>query len=439
MLTKACAGNSSAENSNMHILMIFGRRLAVGGHYRSGLSFARALLRRGHRVSVLFPSALPGLAAAWETSGIETIIAHKTAVPSAPPGGRMPFASLRHLRLIAALHGRAPIDVIHCQDEGALREGLWAATLLRLRIVCTRAGGEMKISLVPPTMDFVLYSQELKDAYLQSGQPFRPELLHVIPARFDLPPPSDDPRPSWPMALNCRDSGAMHLFMAMRLKPDKMPWIESLERLMASAARAQVKLHFVLAGDGPPRERIEACAAACNQPGSSVRLHLLGAVKDETVLQACYQAADAVIGHARGIIEGMAAGKPAMVMGEHGELEWVTPERVDVIAYYNYSGRHFRDATHSETTNLKNVLELLSAPQALSELGQWSARHVRHSLDVETGVESLLNVYDKAMTHQPSIGSLASWEWRRVKLIKHMRAEETSTAMRIAQGKKIQQ
>jgi glycosyltransferase involved in cell wall biosynthesis len=411
----------------MHLLMIYGRRLAVGGHYRSGLSFARALLRRGHRVSVLFPSALPGLAAAWETLGIETIIARKDVAASAPRRGQGLLASLRHLRRVATLHRRAPIDVIHCQDESGLREGFWAAVLLGCGIVCTRAGGEMRISLVPPTMDFVLYSQELKDAYLQSSQGFLPERLHVIPARFELPPPPDNERPSWPLALHCADPEAPHLFMAMRLKPDKTPWVETLERLMASAAEARTKLHITLAGDGPLRERLEACAADHERTETPVRLHLLGAVKDEAVLQACFRAADAIIGHGRGVIEGMAVGKPAMVMGERGELEWVTPERVATIAYYNYSGRHFR-ADETSAPPMTACLEKLKNPAELCALGIWSADYVQKKLNVEAGVHHMTEVYRQALSHKPRLIHVLRSEMIRSRLMRKKRIEEEKEA-----------
>lgn len=395
--------------------MIYGQRLSVGGHFRSGFTFARALTRLGHSVSAVFPCALPGLADEWIQAGIHVSLAYpeRTEVPSGFIGRRTQILS--RMRVILQRHRDSPIDIFHCQDENALREGLWAAALLHKGVLCTRAGGEARTSQVPSNMEFVLYSQELKDQHLRLPGRFHPEHLHVIPARFEIPLDASPILTDNAEATDGLRASRVNIFMAMRLKPDKTKWLDTLERILVSAAAQKLPIWITLAGDGPLRERTTRLAESLEHEHSSARLLHLGFVKEETRLWSFIRASDGIMGHGRGLIEGMMMGKPALVLGEQGEMELVTPDNIERIAYYNFSGRHFRAAPPPRDADGLADLKRLVDVEERYRIGAWSAGYMRERMPVGVGAADLLKVYHSAARKPATIMQALRWEiWHRV-------------------------
>ena len=87
----------------------------------------------------------------------------------------------------------------------------------------------------------------------------------------------------------------------------------------------QAPFRLLIAGDGPALPLLQRQAESVNAEAGREVVTLLGHMRDP---RPAYQAADVVVGMGTSLLRGMAAGKPAILIGERGLVQVMRPESV---------------------------------------------------------------------------------------------------------------
>lgn len=154
---------------------------------------------------------------------------------------------------------------------------------------------------------------------------------------------------------------------------------------------------LLIAGDGPARAPLEALAAAVNRRHNRTVVHLIGFVHNVPALLAT---ADVVVGIARGILEGMALGKPAINVAERGFAGIVSPETVAVLEPSNFAGTHITESV--PPAPLADALErILTDSGYARELGRFSRQFVLDHYDPRIGAAEFERVIRDELARPP--------------------------------------
>lgn len=405
----------------MRILFMFGHKLTIGGHFRTAQAWIRELVRMGHDVRVATWRGPDASIQPFEDAGgrwlpLESFGAHPGASPLAP---RQLSAAVR----LAGYLRRDQVDVLHMQDAVWSSAGALAASLAGCRAVLVHAGGDYINQKPPPRCELVVLSRELEEGYRADGIK-----ATCIPARLDRTLYS----PGAPDAAVESQYGfpgsGFRYFMAMRIGPFKKKWLDGILSMVREVP-VERETHVVMAGGGRLFEWMKDEVAALNQrKGNYARIALLGPVYDPRHMAALCRSADVVMGHARGIMEAMCCGRPVVCLGENGEADFVTPDNVERMAYFNFSGRHFRFER-----NPPRLKDLWSddSPRDLNALGEFSLRYADRELSAGPGARALLGVYERARPLR--LHAWPSWALRR-KLFYMRHAPPPGEAQRLAAG-----
>ena len=403
----------------MRILFLFGHKLTIGGHFRTAQAWIRELVRMGHDVRVATwngpeESVRPFRDAGAHWEPLERFGARQAESPLAP---RQLAAAVR----LAGYLRREGVDVLHMQDAVWLSAGALAAALAGRPAVLVHAGGDYINQHPPSGCELVVLSRELEEGYRADGIK-----AACIPARLDRTlygPGARDP--AIESQYGFPGSGFCY-FMAMRIGPFKKKWLDGILSMVREVPVGR-ETHVVMAGGGRLFEWMKDEVAALNRRrGNYARIALLGPVYDPRHMAALYRSADVVMGHARGIMEAMCCGRPVVCLGENGEADFVTPDNVERMAYYNFSGRHFR-----LERNPPMLRELWSdaRPRDLNALGEFSLRYADRELSAGPGARALLGVYERARPLR--LHAWPSWALRR-KLYYMRHAPPPGEAQRLA-------
>jgi hypothetical protein len=395
----------------MNILFIFGEQLTIGGHFLSAQALAKKLSIQGHHVHAYMEGEKGGVLDEFRTAGTEVHLRKRDISDRMQAGSirtvvRM-FCEVRTLtKLIRAHH----IHALHCQDIGFIRFAYLAAALTHTKLVCTQAGGRFRNHLFPMAAPLVVYSRELYEAYDALMPPYRPKNVICMRERMDFD--------IYRQRVGQRDSfrkrhgigeGTLLLLMAIRLHKQKKPWIDSFFA-MADRLEVPCPVIMIIAGDGDLREYVSERSNAFNRIHEAAAIRQIGPILDPGEMGLWMSSADAVIGNGRGLIEGLACGAAAIVLGENGEAELIQSHNVEHIAHWNFSGRHFRHC--DEKRPLKTGRWCISKDEMRSAAIQGQA-YVRANYDARVGAEKLNDIYRKA--DKCRLRDWAKWELFRLR------------------------
>lgn len=386
----------------LKIIYVFGHPLRIGGHLSSGLAMVRNLEAMGHHIIVLAPGRAEGMVHEFTGTGAEFFsIGELKRYPRLP-------STIGTLRILQIAKERSP-DIIHAQDYQCIGQAYLAAVLSREAFLLTQAGGNLTYQVPPMQADTVVFSQEqmenLSAAYrLAEGN------LHLVRARIDRSvyrPENVDP--AFIRKYGLPESGKK-IVMAMRLASDKKSWLKTILETAETFSTNETGVWIVIAGEGPLMHDLQEKAAQVNkEKGDRQVLYFIGPILGSEEINQFYNYADVVVGNGRGILEAMACKKPVVVLGEDGEGEVVRPENIDEIAYFNFSGRHFRSRSKSAAA-LSTVLEnLLADENVQQQLGDYCYEYISAHMDARVGAEQLVEIYKKALDKRSSLVDYAAW------------------------------
>lgn len=363
----------------------------LAGHTRTATTTAQALQRRGHHVS--FAVAEDSRADVIEAADFEV---HRVPVRWA---GRYPDLE----RLVHALHDRGELDVVHSFNKRGLPEAVKAAKALGLPVFQTICGGKTPRETLK-MKPIISLSHEIRRGLLEKMD-FREDDIEVIPARIDF------------RAMLSRadgDSGVVHRrFRDKYGLPPTSKIVLRIARLstkykegIVQSADAVARLHkeghdvrFVHIGFVPPADEenfrtVKAHFEAINRAAGTA---LAVTAQDEASHAPDFLGlADVVVGMGRTVFEGMLFKKPTVIVGNAGFAGLVGRDDTEQLAFYNFSGRHLKEAKPYERSvaELTGTLRELLDDEALrTRVGEFGRAYVLEHLDVDIAAERYEELY----------------------------------------------
>lgn len=389
--------------SHYNILFLFGFPLEIGGHFKSALAMVKNLVKFGHKVYLMAPGGSDLMfnqftdvgATCFTCSGLETAQL------------RPSLAVYARIREICELNA---IDIIHAQEFKSIANGYFAAVALKKGFVYTHAGGPVGSRPPPKTIQSVFFSNELLHGMIERYQ-LVAENISVIPAHIDTDYFTSAPVTPAFLKKYQLPAAAFKIVMAMRFDKSKKPWLNTVAQLAGQIADGQRDARIIVAGGGNLYHDIAARMRDINSRSRVGKvIWLIGPVVDMDELRQLYNYADVVWGHGRGILEAMACKKPVVILGEQGEAELVGPENISEIAYYNFSGRHFRNRPASPSIPVMNLLDTLQDHASRVRAGEFCYNYIRQHMDAREGAAILANkVYPRALCRKNSYHHLIFW------------------------------
>jgi len=389
----------------LRVMFLYGSPTRTGGHHRSGLAVLKRLQEEGHHVTVVSPGAVKEMIEEIQRAGAEYV-----AVPEMKDlfkARRKPyFPIMAGYGRIKHLARDMKIDIIHAQDFMSLPRGYMAAIRLRKSFVFTQAGGPNTPRMGPKDSDTVLFSRENLDYHKRRGR----KHLHLIRARIDTTEYKPGPVDESFIGRHSLPASGTRIFVASRLQSFKTAFFKSITETARIFASTPASPKIFVAGEGAllPQLREEARQINSTAVDGPV-LSFIGPVYGSEEMNQFYNYADIVVGSGRGILEAMACGKAVVIIGANNESEIVDSKSLDDIAYYNFSGRHFKRRTTGPRPLPDLLLELAEDTDRLQQLGEYSLNFIRTEMDAQLGARQLLDVYEKANARKAALADFFIW------------------------------
>jgi glycosyltransferase involved in cell wall biosynthesis len=386
----------------MRILFAFGYPVGIGGHYKSGLALAKCLVRWGHKICVMAPGGHDEMIRTFEDTGAQFIPFPKCFRRYRLP---RPYGMTSVIKVCR----KYSLDIIHAQDYNCLAACYFAATVLKAGFVYTKAGGGAT-GFPPLRAQNIVFSQELVEGMTKKYGLSR-ENISLIRARIDLEVYSPETIDDLFVEKYNLPRLAKKVVIATRLEPYKASGWQALLTWASKLSSMQDKeVAVVIVGEGSLSSVLQKQISQINRKNVNKPVaYFIGHVVSLRDMNFLYNYADIVAGKGRGILEAMACGKPVVVLGEQGQADVVSPENVEEIAKYNFSGRHFKHKQDSNHSFCTVVDTLLNNNGKLAELGDFSRKYIKNHMDARIGAKQLLEVYKKALTQDNLFQDYIRW------------------------------
>jgi len=368
-------------------------QMGFGGSQNSAMSICNGLAARGHDVVLFCDSERTHFAI--EPAGVRLV--HLPACPVMPTERRN-VRILNTLRILGR-HGSRPFDGLIAFNPDSLTMAEAAGALGRFPVVFYALGVAGDQYLRPFRGLVVANSIETRNA-LAPIMRRDPERVPVIRARIPvltLERRAHDPCPQ----LGAVPPDLRAIVLASRFIGHKVDMVANAVEAAGLLARRRRDVGLILAGDGPAFHEVRALADRINRNAGRTVVHLLGPVRN---IAAVFARAEAVIGMGRGIWEGLALGKPGIVVGSLGFAGVVAPETVEELGYYNFAGRNVTEPV--PPARLADELEHILADGAYARrLGEFSRRFILENFDARIGAAQIEEILrDEAARPVPSAG-----------------------------------
>jgi len=112
-----------------------------------------------------------------------------------------------------------------------------------------------------------------------------------------------------------------------------------------------------------------------------------------------------VLGVGRSAFEGMALGKPTLIVGEKGYAGSISPDKIEEIAYFNFSGRNNRTMTSPEKLT-NEIIRLLSNREYYDRLSDFGKNYIKSELDVRDGIPKIEKVYNQNLPYPHQVNRI---------------------------------
>jgi glycosyltransferase involved in cell wall biosynthesis len=356
-------------------VLVYPHELSVGGSQLNAVELAAAVRDLGHEVAVF---GVPGPL----TTHIEALGLDLTPVAEAP---RRPSPAV--MRRLVEVVGAERIDLVHGYEWPPALEAYYGPQLrLGVPALCTILSMGVA-SFLPSSMPLVVGTRQLVEQASRTRRG-RVDLLEP-PVDTDANHPGVDPS-RFREAFGL-DPSRPAVVVVSRLAVDLK--LEGLERAVAAAGRLapEVPLQLVIVGDGPAADRLAARAAEVNaaHPGTVV---LTGQLLDP---RPAYAAADVALGMGGSILRALAFAKPAIVLGEDGFSETLTPQSKTRFLWHGFYGLGDGDLGPERLAG--QLRELLTDPGLMSQLGDFSRELVCERFSLTGAARSLESLYGEVV------------------------------------------
>lgn len=368
--------------AEMKVLILVSKAV-LGGHILSAFTVAKYMQQRGH--TVIFAGGHGKLT--------EKISAELPFVDVPIPfyhGRREAYFTWKSLGVIPRLRKvirEHDVDIIHAFDARGYIHSTLAALLEKKPVTCTLCGGIDPHYNLPRTSKIIVFSEEQRNKMVQQYR-WKPERVEVIRTRVDIATIFKDVSPP-PVELSLEPDTPVLMMISSfdGTKEDSILQVmEALELLVAEEIRFQM---VFIGGRGSFFEAMKKRGGEINKRLGKTIFIFTGPVVDAYKL---LRDATIVLGVGRSAFEGMAYAKPTVVVGATGFAGIVTPETVDDIAFYNFSGRN-QQAIAPVDHLVQALKELLQDKRLAEEAGRFGCDFVAKEIDVRGGLDRIEEVY----------------------------------------------
>lgn len=362
----------------------------MGGHTISATSVARTMKRRGH--TVFFAGGRGTLTELIETDmpffEIPIPLYHGSRETNFTWKSFPAFLSLK--KVVENLD----LDIIHAFDERAYILSHMVGFITDKPVTCTLCGGLSPHYNIPFSNKIIVFSEEQKNKMLfEYG--WQEDLIEIIRTRLDIHPiingltePLNVLIPGY--ILNTHTPILM-MISRFAKKDSMIRVLESIKILLNKG------LHFYMifiGGEGDRFEEFRDRCKAINDTFDCDYLILTGQVLNAYRLLAH---ADVVLGIGRSAFEGMAYGKPTLIVGDNGFAGLVQETTLTELGYYNFSGRNQRTPCPPEIL-AKEIEILLLDGKKREKSGEGGKKFVMDEINVEAGAERIEKVYEQCIS-----------------------------------------
>ena len=370
----------------------------LGGHVLSASTVAREMQSRGH--AVMFAGKRGRMAAAIEKTmpffDMEIPVYH---------GDRQTYFTWRSFAVVQRLRlllREQQVELVHAFDARSYMHAYLACLLEGIPVVCTLCGGVDPYYNLPAAAKIIVFSEEQRRRMVEAwGWPA--ERVEVIRTRLDVKRILD-PALRLPQAELQRlgiDPARPKLFMITSFGGLKIHGIHSLlDAVDLVRERFPVQMVFIGGSESTDNEAVLRANALNSKYGDNTVI-LLDPVEDAFRF---LEHADIVLGVGRSAFEGMAFGKPTIVVGNTGFAGVVSPEEVDAVAFYNFSGRN-RPVMAPPELLAEEIVALLTGAARRNEVGEFGREYVLREFDVKRGAERIERVYQELLKRRFSPGA----------------------------------
>jgi glycosyltransferase involved in cell wall biosynthesis len=299
-------------------VLVYPHTLDVGGSQLNAIELAAAIRDRGHG-AVVYGRAGPLL---------DNV--HDLGLPflEAPEARRRPSPTIaRHLHEVVR---RQRIDVVHTYEWPPTIEAFYGPRLLGNRAVVGTVLSMAVAPFLPSTLPLIVGTAQIAAA---TPRPGAPTIVLEPPVDTALNHPGVDG--SAFRAAHGLGDGAPVVVIVSRLVPDLK--LEGLERTVdaVEVLGDSLPIQLAIVGAGPAHTDLQARADGVNGRLGRRAVVLTGELLDP---RPAYAAADLVVGMGSSILRGMAFGKPAIVLGEAGWSEVLTPDTIEIFLWQGFYG-----------------------------------------------------------------------------------------------------
>lgn len=314
------------------------------------------------------------------------------------------FPAIKKLRSIINKH---QIDLIHAFDARSYLHAYLAGLMEDIPVICTLCGGTDPYYNIPQAPSIIVFSEEQKRKMTRAYR-WHDKQVDVIRTRLDLKPLYSDQNklsdteaadfgiiPTSPkiMMISSFDgtkSRSIHMV------------IDAIEILFNQGVNCQL---VFIGGKGSFYEQARKRGEQlCRQYGKG-RVSFTGPVVGAFRL---LQHATIVLGVGRSAFEGMAYGKPTLIVGENGFAGEVAPNTVKNIAWYNFSGRNQKKFVSARCL-ADTIGYLLDNPVRCKDLGDFGKNYIFKEIDVALGAARIAKLYNRVSSRNGSISVLSKW------------------------------
>jgi glycosyltransferase involved in cell wall biosynthesis len=361
---------STGENDGVRVL-VYPHELSIGGSQLNAVELAAAVRDLGHEVAIF---GVPGpLAGHIGDLGLDLI--------PAPESGRRPSPAIaRRLAQVVRADG---IDLVHGYEWPPALEAWYGPGLLRGTAAVGTVLSMGVAGFLPRSLPLIVGTEQLRTTAAR-----RWRSVHLIEPPVDTAAnhpgiPTGELRERFGL-----DDRRLTIVAVSRLAVDLK--LEGLERAVAAVGElaADFPVRLVIAGDGPARDRLGAAADLVNQARGEGTVVLTGELLDP---RPAYALADVVLGMGGSILRAMAYAKPAVVLGEDGFSELLTPETSRRFLWHGFYG--LGDGELGPARLAGQLRRLLADEGLRARLGAFSARLVAERFSLTGAGRSLEGIY----------------------------------------------
>jgi glycosyltransferase involved in cell wall biosynthesis len=380
---------SNRKENCMNILVTY-PWLDLGGAPNTSITLARGLKDLGHNVYFLTRSV--GMyEKRLRDAGITVIDA---------PYGRFPpymyHLNMKAHRILSRALDKYDIDIVHSFHPQSYILSLYSAPKRNIPVFLTAVWylDDFPLPRYPARVLFV--AEEFRDR-AERWFGGRAGSVEIMPNRIDLGmfhPAIDSKVFSEEKGL---PAGGWKIAFMSRIDRWKIGSLRNAVAAVKILAERGREVTLAIAGDGDMKGEIESLAREINDQAGRQVVVLLGPVIRTPEFLSW---ADVVFGIGRCAWEGMACGKPTVVVGENGFAGVADPSTVENLAYWNFAGRNRKDP--AEPSLLADAVEgIMTDRTVYGDLSAFAREYVLERYDYRVGAKRLEELYLEAIDSPP--------------------------------------